>query len=298
MVNRNGNVAIPRGSDAALIVRRISDNQVGVDLDSVTVNGQTYGIETESINVNTERAQGIGVNKRTSEYVGGGALVGAIVGAIVGGGKGAAIGAGAGAAAGAGTQVLTRGRSVDIPSESLLTFNLQYPLRVGIADSTFSRDGHWYRQGYGSSPSSEYLQGLQDGRTDAYRNREDSWRPNQWTNNQARRDYTAGYTRGFQENAAAYNGADTYRFGSPPASIIIGTDKNISWQAPGDVRLYVQVDNGPPRLFAQGQSGTQDAPWMSRGHLYVFMLRDVRGNEVAREQMDLRRSYSRPDYDR
>src|SRR5215470_2047302 len=32
---RNGNLVIPRGSDAELVVRRISDNEVALDLDSV-----------------------------------------------------------------------------------------------------------------------------------------------------------------------------------------------------------------------------------------------------------------------
>src|SRR5215471_11164257 len=34
---RNGNLVIPRGSDAELIVRRISENEVALDLDSVAV---------------------------------------------------------------------------------------------------------------------------------------------------------------------------------------------------------------------------------------------------------------------
>ena len=56
--------------------------------------------------------------------------MGAIIGAIAGGGKGAAIGAGAGAGAGALTQVLTKGRSIKVPVESVLTFRLARPLRV------------------------------------------------------------------------------------------------------------------------------------------------------------------------
>jgi hypothetical protein len=289
VVSRNGTVVIPRGSDASLIVRRISNDELTVDLDSVTVNGETYGIVSEATTVDADRRQGIGANQRTGEYVGGGAVIGAIIGAIVGGGKGAAIGAGAGAAAGAGTQVLTRGRSVAVPSESLLTFNLQQPLRIGTGEDLFSRDGHWYREGYGVSPGSAYLQGLRDGRSDADRNREDNWRPNQWPNEQARRDYTAGYTRGYQERASSYNGSQTYGLDTPRANIRIGRDNNVSWKAPNNVRLFVQVDNRAPRLFAEGTSGIQAAPWISPGHVYVFVMRDVRGNEVTREQLDLRR---------
>ena len=90
------------------------------------------------------RRDSIGVNKRTGTYVGGGALLGAIIGGIAGGGKGAAIGAGAGAAAGAGTQVLTRGKNVKVPAESLLTFRLEQPLEMGVADYGTTRNGRHY----------------------------------------------------------------------------------------------------------------------------------------------------------
>jgi hypothetical protein len=75
-------------------------------------------------------AQGMGANKRTAEFTGGGAALGAIIGAIAGGGKGAAIGAGAGAGGGAATQILTKGGSIKVPAESVLTFSLDKPLRV------------------------------------------------------------------------------------------------------------------------------------------------------------------------
>jgi len=142
--NRRGDIAIPRGSDVELVVRETSGNQVSLDLDSVTINGERYGIETENTVVESERKDGIGTNKRTAEHVGGGAVLGAIIGAIAGGGKGAAIGAGAGAATGAGVQVLTRGRSVSVPAETLLTFRLQEPLRAGMTDAGYMDNGVHY----------------------------------------------------------------------------------------------------------------------------------------------------------
>ena len=75
----------------------------------------------------------MGANKRTAVYTGGGAALGAIIGAIAGGGKGAAIGAGAGAGAGALTQVFTKGKSIKVPVESVLTFQLDKPLQVVAA---------------------------------------------------------------------------------------------------------------------------------------------------------------------
>ena len=144
VTDSSGNVAIPRGSDVELVVRTLSNNELALDLESVTVNGQRYGITAGDTSVSGEGKDGIGANQRTGKYVGGGALLGAIIGAIAGGGKGAAIGAGAGAAAGAGTQVLTRGRNVSVPAESLLTFQLEQPLQLGVADYGTTREGRHY----------------------------------------------------------------------------------------------------------------------------------------------------------
>jgi hypothetical protein len=126
----NGLVAIPRGSQAELMFREAPDHDLVLDLQSVTVYGRSYSIESEPQRIESERKPGLGENRSTAEHVGGGALLGTIIGAIAGGGKGAAIGAGAGAAAGAGEQMLTRGRRIHVPPESLLTFRLERPLVV------------------------------------------------------------------------------------------------------------------------------------------------------------------------
>ncbi len=145
VIGRDGDVVIPRGSDAELIVRNVGEHDIALDLESVTVNGRRYIVSTEN---RTEGAQGIGKNQRTAKYVGGGALLGTIIGAIAGGGKGAAIGAITGGAAGAGAQIYTRGREVRVPAESQLTFRLDQPLVIGRGeygrDNGYMRDGHHY----------------------------------------------------------------------------------------------------------------------------------------------------------
>jgi hypothetical protein len=118
----NGDVLIPRGSDARMVLRRVGDNNIALDLQSVTVNGQSYVVNANEVEQRTR--QGLGANKRTGEFVGGGAVLGTLLGAIAGGGKGAAIGALAGGAAGAGGQVLTRGDQVRVPAETVLSFRL------------------------------------------------------------------------------------------------------------------------------------------------------------------------------
>jgi hypothetical protein len=130
VLDPSGNIAIPRGSNAQLTVRKISSSEMAVDLESINVGGRQYTVASDTSTQTAERKEGLGTNKRTGKYVGGGAAVGAVIGAIAGGGKGAAIGAATGAAAGAGAQVLTRGKSVNVPAETVLSFRLNSPLRV------------------------------------------------------------------------------------------------------------------------------------------------------------------------
>jgi hypothetical protein len=134
----NGDVVIPRGSRGKIVIKSASKggrfkgaSDLVLDLQSVTINGKPYLIN--SSDVAQKGKSGVGANKRTAVYTGGGAALGAIIGAIAGGGKGAAIGAGAGAGAGALTQILTKGKSIKVPVESVLTFNLDKPLQVTAA---------------------------------------------------------------------------------------------------------------------------------------------------------------------
>jgi len=118
-----GEIIISRGSPAELVIRTFSSgSDMTLDVQAITVNGRRYRISTAPLR-QTGR-NGLGMNKRTAEMVGGGALIGTIIGAVVGHGKGAAIGAAVGAAGGAGAQVLTKGKQVSIPAETVLTFSL------------------------------------------------------------------------------------------------------------------------------------------------------------------------------
>ena len=138
ILDETGNVAIPRGSEAALVIRRVneggtlSNGNFVLDLDSIRVNGRRYVVNT--VDMNTKDPNGIGKNKRTAQMVGGGAVLGTLLGAIAGGGKGAAIGAASGAGAGAGTQIVTKGGAIRIPAETILTFRLDSPLQIDAAN--------------------------------------------------------------------------------------------------------------------------------------------------------------------
>jgi hypothetical protein len=135
VLDANGDVVIPRGSNAQIVIRSASKgghfrgaSDLVLDLQSISVEGQEYLVST--VDLQEKGRSGIGANKRTAEMTGGGAALGAIIGAIAGGGKGAAIGAGAGAGGGALTQVLTKGGSIKVPSETVLTFQLDKPVKI------------------------------------------------------------------------------------------------------------------------------------------------------------------------
>jgi hypothetical protein len=131
-VSMNGQIIIPRGSDAVAVLS--NQQQSGkiegktiltLSLRSVSVNGHTYDLASS----NVSKASGSRTTK-SGEVIGGGAAFGAIIGALAGGGKGAAIGALSGGALGTAAQVATSGERVKVPSETVLTFTLQNPLYV------------------------------------------------------------------------------------------------------------------------------------------------------------------------
>jgi hypothetical protein len=128
----SGGIAIPRGTPAKLVIRNITTGgathspELVLDLFSVSVGGKEYRVVSSDADMSNNR--GVGKNKRTLEYGAGGAGFGALMGAIFGGGKGAGIGAAAGLGGGLLTQILTRGKQVKVPAETLMHFRLDRTL--------------------------------------------------------------------------------------------------------------------------------------------------------------------------
>jgi hypothetical protein len=127
-------VAIPAGANVSGTVTtaqsagRVSGSAaLGLQLDSVTVRGTTYNLQTAAF-----EETGGGRGKRTITGTAIGAAAGAVIGAIAGGKKGAAIGAGTGAGAGTAGAVLTGDRDITIPAETRLGFTLSQPVTIRI----------------------------------------------------------------------------------------------------------------------------------------------------------------------
>jgi hypothetical protein len=133
--SEDGRMLIPKGSPAELVLMETREKSgvkgpsMQVGMRSVTVEGTSYMVVSQEVS----RSTGLGANRRTAEMVGGGAALGTIIGATAGGARGGAIGALAGAAAGAAVQVLTQGKDVRIPAETVLKFRLEEPIQLQAA---------------------------------------------------------------------------------------------------------------------------------------------------------------------
>jgi len=92
----NGRIAIPRGSRVDLVVRAARDNDLILDLDSVTVQGQRYGIDTAATRVDS-----------------GGGLIGSLEGVFSGG--------------------QARGPRIVVPRGTVLNFRIDHPMVMGAA---------------------------------------------------------------------------------------------------------------------------------------------------------------------
>ncbi len=125
-------VVIPKGSEASGTVTEAAPlgrfkggAKLALKLNSVTINGKKYDVQTTGV---AESAKGKG--KRTATMIGGGAGAGALIGALAGGGKGAAIGAVVGAGAGTAGAAFTGNKNITLPAETSLGFKLTQPLEV------------------------------------------------------------------------------------------------------------------------------------------------------------------------
>ena len=130
-VSIDGKMVIPAGSDVTGTVTQAKKAGrfkgaavLSLQLDSITIQGHQYNIETASFEQTST-----GKGKRTAGMVVGGTGVGAAIGGIAGGGKGAAIGALVGAGAGT-VGAATGNRDIQLPAESGLSFRLTQPLTL------------------------------------------------------------------------------------------------------------------------------------------------------------------------
>ena len=100
-------------------------DRIDLKVDSITFNGKSYPV-ISTIAGSKGGRQG----RRTLRGTGIGAASGAVIGGIAGGGTGAAVGSILGGGGGTAVAAATGGKHLRLPPETMLTFQLQSPLRV------------------------------------------------------------------------------------------------------------------------------------------------------------------------
>jgi hypothetical protein len=114
-----GNTVYGRLAVAEQAGRATGSSNLQLELTDIVIDGTAYPIYTGAFEV-----KGSSSGKRSAKRLLGGAGLGAIIGGIAGNaGMGAAIGATAGAVG----SVAQKGQSIQVPSETLISFRLQQP---------------------------------------------------------------------------------------------------------------------------------------------------------------------------
>jgi hypothetical protein len=112
-----GNTVYGRLAEAKQAGRAAGSSNLQLELTDIVVDGTAYPIITSDFEV-----KGSSSGKRSAKRLLGGAGLGAIIGGIAGN---AGMGAAIGAAAGAVGSVAQKGESIQVPSETLISFTLQ-----------------------------------------------------------------------------------------------------------------------------------------------------------------------------
>jgi hypothetical protein len=132
MKSSSGAILIPRGAAVQLSVvsvrrsgRLSGRDRIAMKVDSITFKGRAFPVVST-----VAETKGKGKGGRTLRRTGIGGGAGALIGGIAGGGAGAAVGALVGGGGGTAVAAATGGKHLTIPSESMLSFQLQSPMSV------------------------------------------------------------------------------------------------------------------------------------------------------------------------
>ena len=128
VVAPRGNMVYGRLAQASSAGKMSGSSQLTLELTEIVISGTAYPLLTSTYEI-----KGKGEGKKTAGKVVGGAGLGALIGGIAGGGKGAAIGVLAGALGGTALAASKKGEQLQIPSEFLIEFRLEQPVKIPVA---------------------------------------------------------------------------------------------------------------------------------------------------------------------
>ena len=130
VVAPRGTTVYGRLAQASSAGRMSGSSALVLELTDIVINGTAYPLLTSTYEI-----KGKGEGKKTAGKIIGGTGLGALIGGIAGGGTGAAIGALAGAAGGTALAASKKGEQLQIPSESLLEFRTEQPVKLPVQGS-------------------------------------------------------------------------------------------------------------------------------------------------------------------
>ncbi|MDE3188965.1 MAG: hypothetical protein KGM96_15750 [Acidobacteriota bacterium] len=130
----DGQTVIARGAraegtviDAKPLGRFKGGAALAIRLERVQAVSGSYPVATSTMS-KVEQGKG----RRSAEFIGGGAGLGALIGGLAGGGKGALIGGLAGAGAGTAGTAFTGNKEILLPAETMLTFTLEHSVHIAM----------------------------------------------------------------------------------------------------------------------------------------------------------------------
>ena len=130
----DGQTVIARGAraegtviDAKPLGRFKGGASLALRLERVQAASGSYPVATSTMS-KVEQGKG----RRSAEFIGGGAGLGALIGGLAGGGKGALIGGLVGAGGGTAGSAFTGNKQILLPAETLLTFTLEHSVHIAM----------------------------------------------------------------------------------------------------------------------------------------------------------------------
>jgi hypothetical protein len=125
-VTVGNHVIIPRDANCTVQIAQVQENkELAIKLYNVTVKGKAYDVAADYAQIQAEGTSKTKKGVRRSVVLGG---LGAAIGGIAGGGSAAAIGAVSGVGLGAISATMANGKTLKVPAETRLTFQLRSPL--------------------------------------------------------------------------------------------------------------------------------------------------------------------------
>src|SRR5262249_27266783 len=116
--DRTGNLVVPDGAAVELQVREAPNHELVLDVNSITINGHRFTVETGEDAISPDQNECIDGSRRTFRYSSRPPLIGTILSGV----SGVTVCG----------EVVTQGETLHVPANALVTFRITQPLRTPV----------------------------------------------------------------------------------------------------------------------------------------------------------------------